>query len=64
MFSIFTLRAVCSPPPCGEGLGVGVAATPSFLVIPPSVTFPRKGGGDGECAQGGGERTTRVAGAH
>src|SRR6516165_3607043 len=33
-----------SPPPCGEGLGVGVHTT-SLSVSPPTPTLPRKGGG-------------------
>ena len=39
---------VCSPPPCGEGLGVGVAPLVRWRFTkrrPPSPTLPRKGGG-------------------
>jgi len=36
-----------SPPPCGEGLGVGVRIG-GLCWAPPSLTLPRKGGGDGE----------------
>ena len=43
--------SVRSPPPCGEGLGVGVVAdksrtrSPSSTAPPPSPTLPHKGGG-------------------
>ena len=40
----------CSPPPCGEGLGVGVVrgSIASRHASPPSPTLPHKGGGSGE----------------
>ena len=40
-------HAVCSPPPCGEGLGVGVERSASALpaALPPPPTLPHKGGG-------------------
>jgi hypothetical protein len=63
MMLALATSAVCSPPAlvrrsppsgeggCGEGLGVGVNLTPNLRVVPPSLTLPRKGGGDGEIAQ-------------
>jgi hypothetical protein len=47
---------VNSPPPCGEGLGVGVRLTQNLCFIPPTQTLPPKGGGNGESAQGGVEQ--------
>src|SRR5258708_6790001 len=50
-FSLRRLRfewcRACSPPPCGEGSGVGVAGamTRSYPLPDPSPTLPRKGGG-------------------
>jgi hypothetical protein len=36
-----------SPPPCGEGSGVGVGATTSLdSRSPPTLTLPHKGGGN------------------
>ena len=35
-----------SPPPCGEGLGVGVSNKPIFCGLPPSLTLPHKGEGN------------------
>ena len=36
--------SLCSPPPCGEGLGVGVAVGFSnYKFYPPSLSLPRKG---------------------
>jgi len=34
-----------SPPPCGEGTGVGVPQTQNPVGVPPTPTLPRKGGG-------------------
>src|SRR5262249_60578309 len=35
------------PPPCGEGSGVGGVTQPTLLLdAPPSLSLPRKGGGD------------------
>ncbi len=47
-----------SPPPCGEGLGVGVRIG-GLCWVPPSLTLPHKGGGNGEGftgIEGGGDR--------
>jgi hypothetical protein len=44
---VATMRAAHSagsPPPCGEGSGVGVLFT--LQQLPPSLTLPRKGGGN------------------
>ena len=42
----FQHRVGCfSPPPCGEGSGVGVSKQCVRLWLPPSPTLPRKGGG-------------------
>src|SRR5205814_341816 len=40
--------SVDSPPPCGEGLGVGVegGAKSASTGPPPSLTLPHKGGGN------------------
>jgi glucosamine kinase len=35
-----------SPPPCGEGLGVGGTTILDCPVIPPTLSLPHKGGGD------------------
>jgi hypothetical protein len=37
--------ALGPPPPCGEGLGVGVHIG-SLSSVPPSLTLPHKGGGN------------------
>src|SRR5690348_438650 len=44
---------VHSPPPCGEGLGVGVdvVAPTERLARPPSLALPRKGGGNRPCVR-------------
>jgi hypothetical protein len=39
-------RCPGSPPPCGEGLGVGGSNQYDRHDAPPSLTLPRKGGGD------------------
>jgi hypothetical protein len=46
-----------SPPRCGEGAGVGVDIG-SLCWDPPSLTLPRKGGGNGKSVSwsGGGDR--------
>src|SRR5262245_63321693 len=41
---VAALRA-CSPPPCGEGLGVGVGVAWAQQLGPPSPSLPHKGGG-------------------
>ncbi len=41
-----------SPPPRGEGSGVGGASNPSAHGLPPSPTLPRKGGGSDRAVQG------------
>jgi hypothetical protein len=45
MSTVRAANSVCSPPPCGEGLGVGgVRGTSAIQLRPPSLTLPRKGG--------------------
>jgi hypothetical protein len=47
MSAVRAAYSVCSPPPCGEGLGVGgVVETEVLPFLPPSLTLPRKGGGN------------------
>ena len=48
---VFRRQALsCSLPPCGGGLGRGVAASPVFVAYPPPERFafdlPLKGGGN------------------
>jgi len=43
--SLDAAREAISPPPCGEGLGVGVSPIHYLCGLPPSLTLPRKGGG-------------------
>ncbi len=73
MMRALAASEVGSPPPCGEGLEVGVSLTQNLCLIPPSLTLPRirlrpkagfggqERGGNGESVQGGGEHTVRVA---
>jgi hypothetical protein len=59
----YAARQVCSPPPCGEGLevGVGVLNAWIFRAIPPSLTSkasfarlgPHKKGGNARVARTG-----------
>jgi urease accessory protein len=44
---VIAANSVCSPPPCGEGLGVGVVRIVQRRhPRPPSLALPRKGGGN------------------
>jgi error-prone DNA polymerase len=36
----------CSPPPCGEALGIGINHGFRVCGLPPSLTLPRAGGGN------------------
>ncbi len=52
--SLYATSEMCSPPPCGEGVGVGVSIINDARGVPPSLTSrasfarlgPRKGGGN------------------
>ena len=41
-----------SPPPCGEGLGVGGTPSLRCSAIPPTLSLPHKGGGDAKTGVG------------
>src|SRR5947208_420225 len=58
MIHYLATNSVCSPPPCGEGLGVGVPRCGNDgapIAPPPSPTLPHK------APQGGREQTSRIA---